>query len=277
MSNLKSRVSAVETDVADIKNDLVNTKVTLSDKFQKQIDEIKSNNITELKTQINDMTNDMQIMKNEISKFNSKDKEVPSNSWAEIVSKEVDNRLMSVNNEVSKVMESITEVKKLSEDEKDRESRSHNIIIYRVKEDNTPNNDQMDSDRKYCLELFNMAIGVNVQDSDLKAVYRLGKKCDQNNESTVPDPKKHRPLMVKFKEKTIKNLVMESVSKLRNAELYFKNVSISHDLTLTDRNECKKLLAEAKEKEEQETGEFVWRVRGQPGSLKLLKLKKRSE
>ena len=66
---------------------------------------------------------------------------------------------------------------------------------------------------------------------------------------------------------------MESLFKLRTAEDKFRNISI-HDLTQKERAECKTLIEEAKKKQAEEQGEFIWRVRGLPGQLKLTKLKK---
>jgi len=53
--------------------------------------------------------------------------------------------------------------------------------------------------------------------------------------------------------------------KLRDAPDKFKNVSITHDLTKKERSECKLLIDEAKKKQSEETGEFLWQVRRPPG------------
>ena len=67
---------------------------------------------------------------------------------------------------------------------------------------------------------------------------------------------------------------MECLYKLKDADNKFKNISVTHDLTESERNECKLLVAEAKQKQSEESGEFIWRVRGLPGQLKLIKFKK---
>ena len=59
-----------------------------------------------------------------------------------------------------------------------------------------------------------------------KAIFRLGKIKDDNSP---------RPLIIQFREKTMKNQVMESVFKLKDAEDKFKNINISHDYTKDDR------------------------------------------
>ena len=68
---------------------------------------------------------------------------------------------------------------------------------------------------------------------------------------------------------------MESLYKLKQAEEKFKNVSITHDLTLQERTECKALVLEAKRKQDEEEGEWLWRVRGAPGLIKTVRFPKR--
>ena len=53
--------------------------------------------------------------------------------------------------------------------------------------------------------------------------------------------------MVLLVRHTSKNVIMESLYKLRGAERRFKSVVIVHDMTLAEREECKRLVAEAKD------------------------------
>jgi hypothetical protein len=70
---------------------------------------------------------------------------------------------------------------------------------------------------------------------------------------------------------------MESLSKLKDMEEMYKKVIFSHDFTNEGRKECKKLVEEAKKKEQDEgLGEYIYRVRGMPGNLKILKIRKRN-
>ena len=69
---------------------------------------------------------------------------------------------------------------------------------------------------------------------------------------------------------------MESLYKLKNANAHFQQLSVTHDMTKNERSEIQKKVEEAKQKErEEETGEYIWRVRGAPGSLKVVRLRKR--
>ena len=183
-------------------------------------------------------------------------------TWASIVNKEVNSKFEEVSENVTKVKTALDDTMRKVDEEKERDSRSNNIIIFRVPETDVKE-DRVKSDKAYCLRLFNEVLGVAVKDNDFKC-FRLG-KVDQSI----------RPLMVQCKEKSDKNKIMESLYKLRSAEPIFKNISITHDLSISERKECKTLVAEAKKKQLEESGEYLWRVRGPPGQIKLIKLKKR--
>jgi len=55
---------------------------------------------------------------------------------------------------------------------------------------------------------------------------------------------------------------------------YIKKVSISHDLTKIESEECRKLVEEAQKKQSEDSGKFMWRVRGNPGQMKIIKIRK---
>lgn len=185
-------------------------------------------------------------------------------SFASVVAKQIDNKLDKVSGDLTKVQQVIVDTKKIAEEEKDRESRGNNIVIYRVEECDT-NENRVKHDKAFCLELLKGTLDADVQEEDLKSVFRIGKK-DSNSSC--------RPLLVQLRERSVKNKIMESLFKLKNADDKFKRVSITHDLTKTERAECKTLIEEAKKKQSEETGEFLWRVRGLPGHLKVIRIRK---
>ena len=102
-------------------------------------------------------------------------------------------------------------------------------------------------------------------------VFRLGKRPDPENPSIAP-----RPIMVHFARYGIKNLVMESLYKLKNVDKKFKGINIAHDMTVNERLECRNLVAEAKQKEAEDSlGEYLYRVRGTPGKMRIVQIKVR--
>jgi len=56
------------------------------------------------------------------------------------------------------------------------------------------------------------------------------------------------PVLVQFHNRTAKNLIMENLFKLKHLENKYKSVIISHDMTKTERQECKSLVEEAKKR-----------------------------
>jgi len=47
---------------------------------------------------------------------------------------------------------------------------------------------------------------------------------------------------------------------------------VTHDITKPERDECKGIVTEAKDKEAQDqSAEYIYRVRGLPGKMKIIK------
>ena len=68
---------------------------------------------------------------------------------------------------------------------------------------------------------------------DVSSMARMGRK--------IEDPKKCRPLIVKFYSYTIKNMILDSSFKLKRLQK-FRSLIISHDLSREDRDynaDCK--------------------------------------
>jgi len=61
-----------------------------------------------------------------------------------------------------------------------------------------------------------------------------------------------------------KYILSYRIYKLRSVDK-FKGIVISHDMTKSERDQCKQLIAEAKTRESQdESGEFIFRVKKPP-------------
>jgi len=66
-----------------------------------------------------------------------------------------------------------------------------------------------------------------------------------------------RPILVQFANRHIKNLIMESLYKIKSLAMKFKNIVVAHDLTKKQKLECKELVAQAKLRSENESGDFL--------------------
>ena len=84
-----------------------------------------------------------------------------------------------------------------------------------------------------------------------------------------------KPVLIEFRDRATKNLAMESAPKLRYAADPFNKLIVSYDMTVSERSECKKLVAEAKIQESNDhSGEWIYRVRGLPGQMRIIKLRR---
>ena len=191
-------------------------------------------------------------------------------SYAEIAEKVVETKIGVTSEKIQEMQEKVTETRELLKEEQDKETRRNNIIIYRVPEsDSADQEERKHDDKRFVLQLFSK-MQVGVDEEDLKGVLRLGRWAVSGNARPAAEP---RPLLVQFGSRIAKNLVMENLFKLKHLEMKFKNVIIGHDMTQKERQECKKLVAEAKSKTDA-SGDFIYRVRGYPGSLKIVQLRK---
>jgi hypothetical protein len=184
--------------------------------------------------------------------------EIEFPTLAEVATKTVENKMEQVNKDLSKVQRNLEEAKLSADEERDRERRCNNIIIFKAQESDSITITK-DHDRKFVSELIRKQLNIDFQDSEIKACVRLGNKGAND-----------RPLLVQFREKGLKNRVMESLRMLKNGDEKFKNLSITHEMTRKEREECKRLVEEAKSK--QVEGEFKYRVRGSPGNMKIVRI-----
>ena len=86
-------------------------------------------------------------------------------------------------------------------------------MLYKVPQSDASSTEERNKeDVSFCLQLFNTVLHAGVDENDLINVFRLGRLAE--NEGP-------RPLMVQFAGYSIKNLVMESLYKLKHAEQKF--------------------------------------------------------
>ena len=192
-------------------------------------------------------------------------------SVSETVKKEVNVSLGKVTANIQQVQSDIKETRAEAAEQRDKEARRNNIILYKVPESNADRNiDRNKDDVAFCLNLFNNCMQVGIVEEDFVNVFRLGKRPEPGVSSGA------RPLMVQLASYNQKNIIMESVFKLKNSEQRFKAIVVAHDMTKLEREQCKELVAEARSMTAQDaSGEYLYRVRGPPGEMKIWKFHKR--
>jgi hypothetical protein len=140
---------------------------------------------------------------------------------------------------------------KQNKKEADREQRDYNVVIHGVNESGERFEKlRQRDDVKYCTELCTEVLDVNVE---IVNVARLGRF----------DPAKKRPLRVTFMDQLQARKVHINAYRLRDEhEGPYKGISITHDLTVEERDALKRMVEEAKNMTQQEeTGKWEYKVR----------------
>lgn len=205
------------------------------------------------------------IIADEIKKYERLSSE-NSPKWSEIVTKEVDCRFTEISGDLNKVQKSVTETKERILENEDKLKRSNNIIMYNVVESSADSViERNKEDVLFCGELMEKVLKVGYEEGEIVKVVRLGKVVENN---------KKRPLLVEFSSGHVKNVVMGNVTNLSSARNEFAGVTISHDMTIKEREQCRKLVEEAKKMQSEDSGNYTYRVRGPPGQMKIVKFRK---
>lgn len=158
------------------------------------------------------------------------------------------------------------EVQKSLDSSKDREERSTNIIVHNLPEPvHTSELEKLDDDSLSVEHLITEHLRVNC--SRPSAIQRLGKKSE-----------KPRPLKVCLLSKTDKISILKNTRLLKEAPMPYCNVQLSSDMSRSEREENKLLLAEARRMDEADSsGDWIHLVRGAPGNRRIIKVKRRTK
>ena len=200
---------------------------------------------------------------------------IQDGSWAEVVSRHVENKMENVRSEIGVVQRTIEQTKKMADNEREKELRKKNVVLFQVKESAQAKGwkEQQEVDTKFVCDMFSHIIEERFEGQEFNKCFRLGRRNFLDKEHDLPC----RPILIEFNEGTTKNYIMNHLNRLKLDDKY-KGVVISHDLTVQEREQCKKLAEEAKEMQESdESGEYLYRVRGLPGNMKIVKFKKRTQ
>ena len=221
------------------------------DKFEKKIDEVISDKLANACLSINEkmketketLTMMPEKMNESFNKVLIKNqiRQTPAPDFKEIISEERNKQLVQ---------------------EHERKRRAVNIIIHGVPEENVENKDK---DNSYVKDLmYNLGVTAKPE-----SIVRLGRRDEAN---------KSRPIKIRFKNEKEKSNVMTRLSNLKKAEEKFRRISITDDFTIEERQEIRRFVEEAKQKNAVEEGNFFWRVRGSPKTgLQLRRVLKKSE
>jgi len=235
--------------------------------------EVQERRIAELEKIFEQKYNEQQSQMNQMAERMEKFKTIEeagitgtieAKAWSEIVKTKVDEELKKVAQKV-KVVEKQIEIR--IEEDKMKERKKNNVIIHRMAESQMSEEKEKNTeDRKSVIQLINEVLEVPCEDKDIRRVFRLGK---------LTGGEKQRPILIEFRDGTMKNKVLENLSKLRNADEQLRQISVTHDMTESEREQCRELVKECKEKQKkEESGEWKYQVRGLPGDMRIVRLRK---
>ena len=164
----------------------------------------------------------------------------------------------------TKMNNTITNV---SAEMEEKKKRKNNVIIHGLYEPIAENRDeQVLKDRDLVSNIVNGTLGVTLEKVHFSGLIRLGKI----------ENKGKRPLLVTLPTNEIKEEIYSRLPRLKHSK--FSDISIKHDMTPLERQAHNKLVEKAKAMEQQDnSGNFEYRVRGPPWKKYIAKLKKREE
>ena len=144
------------------------------------------------------------------------------------------------------------------------ETRSTNVILYRVPE-NASSEEGESGEEKQVVEKLLAFIDPNVK---AKKFYRLG-KINTNEEGS-------RPIKVELENQEAQAKIIKKAHKLKDAPEELKNIGVSYDMSQNQRTEMKSLLKEASDMSKNSI-EHVFKVRGAPGQMEIVKYQRKSQ
>ncbi len=144
---------------------------------------------------------------------------------------------------------------------KEREKRENRLVIYKLEEPATNlKNEKVDKDKEKLMEIASDILAIkNLKKNEIIRADRLGEKRENGP----------RPLLLEFSTADRAHLIINKANRLRNSD--YNHISLTYDMTPKEREQQKKLVAEAKNRQESEGGRWLYKVRGPPWAMKIIK------
>ena len=149
---------------------------------------------------------------------------------------------------------------------KNRQQKEKNLVIYNLEEPATNlKKDRIEEDKNKIVKIATEILDIkHLKKDDIIRAERLGEKKENS-----------RPLLLEFKDEKKRSLILRRAAKLKDSD--HQHISITHDMTPNEREQLKKLREEAKQKQESEGGRWLYKVRGPPWALRIVKIEKKEE
>ena len=262
---LEQKIGSVETKMSDrisSLEDKINTLIALQGTIQDSVTTSVKNSVNE------NITKACASMQDSVQ-TSVKSVQESVKTWANVAGANID--IHTTDDEGFKLVAGRQKNKRISEykqamaeqkkSELEKESRESNIIVYRVPEqDSKDAKVRTEKDAKIVADLLN---AIEVDATPCK-ISRMGKFDDSGTKTGS------RPLKVCFENLATQQKVMENTSKLQHAPENLKKLSVNYDLTEEERSVQKTLVQEAQELSKN-SKTHVYRVRGPPQSVKIVR------
>ena len=247
------------------------------------IKEMYENRLTELEARIDTKVNEADVRK--IAKEVFKEEINVNQDLKQITQSAVDQSLKELHAE-PQVLAAVAQQNERPEEEitrtgvneiNEQKARERNFVIHGLPEPAFASKEDRASEEKARLIKIAKVCQVEINQKNISKVHRLGKN----------DPKENRPVLVCLDDLECKISLFRNFNKVRELDpsednnenvlsqkeiKEFKELNISHDMTKQQREEDKRLRAEAKKLQEQSQGKFRYSVRGPPWARKMVKL-----
>ena len=161
--------------------------------------------------------------------------------------------------------EKLEERDKSNNETRDEEKRKNNLVVYGVKEAEEEDREgKIKHDKDEIIRISNRLGLQDFTEYNIMRIFRMG----------TYDAANTRPILVELDSAVTKYKIMRNTYKLKDIE-EFQGWSLQHDMTKQQRENVRNLVEEAKQKEaNDETGEYIYRVRGPPHKKYIKKIKK---
>ena len=157
------------------------------------------------------------------------------------------------------------------QEKEDNEKRENNLVLFNVPESKleTPKKNGSE-DLQVFIQFCAKGLRIELDENQIDKVIRIGKI---RNEDT-PRP---RPLKIVLKEKKNKVNIFKTLRNLKEAELNFQLISVSHDYSRQTREKLNSRTDEAKKKDGDDSINYSYTIRGTATRLQVRKRRRKTD
>ena len=157
------------------------------------------------------------------------------------------------------------------QEKEDNEKRENNLVLFNVPKSKLGNPKKRENED---LQVFNQfcAEGLRVQmdESQIEKVIPLGKISNE-------DAARPKPLKINLKKKKDKVNIFRALRNLKQAELQFQRISVSHDYSRQTREQINSMIEEAKKKDRENSINYRYTIKRTGTQLQVQKRRRKTD